>query len=97
MLLFLFHEVWATSPNPPPSRLHCVHEKFILKVQSSVQKTTIMKNEDVEKKQMEKTLPKKTVRQLLLTQPILDNFQKRKGGKERKENNQSCSSTPSYI
>ena len=56
-----------------------------------------MKNEDVEKKQMEKTLPKKTVRQLLLTQPILDNFQKRKGGKERKENNQSCSSTPSYI
>lgn len=68
MLLFLFHEVWATSPNPPPSRLHCVHEKFILnKVQSSVQKTTIMKNEDVEKKQMEKTSPKKTVRQLLLT------------------------------
>lgn len=56
-----------------------------------------MKNEDVEKKQMEKTLPKKTVRQLLLTQPILDNFQKRKGGKERNENNQSCSSTPSYI
>ena len=53
-----------------------------------------MKNEDVEKKQMEKTLPKKTVRQLL---QILDNFQKRKGGKERKENNQSCSSTPSYI
>ena len=46
MLLFLFHEVWATSPNPPPSRLHCVHEKFILKVQSSVQKRTIMTNED---------------------------------------------------
>ena len=46
MLLFLFHEVWAASHNPPPSRLHCVHAKFILKVQSSVQKTTIIKNED---------------------------------------------------